>query len=162
MADEQTQTATEDKDPKWYREQIEAEKAEKADLKAQLMDQAFEMAGVDTTKGLGKTMRQHYDGSAKASEILEWAAENYEYSPTSSGPASNPQSAQDFMNQTIHQAHERQGDVGGTGAGQTDQPVDALRARIAQAEQDKDWPTAVSLKNQLMVEMAAKGQTIGR
>lgn len=155
--DPSTDNSSEDsKDPKWYRDQLAKEQAEKKDLAEKVLSQAFQMAGIDTSKGLGATMRKHYDGEADAAAIQRWAAENYEWTPPKSDGGGIPP-AQDTLNQTINQGEERQEEVGGSGGGQSSTD-DQLRAQIAQAEKDKNWSESIRLKQILTARMVQSGQ----
>ena len=149
-----TEPTNEDKDPKWYREQIEAEKAEKAQLKSQLVDQAFEMAGINPTAGLGKTMREMYGsvgGEPTKAAVLTFAKEKFEYEPPPAAQGSTP--VQQIVNETVEQAQGRV-DAATAAATPTDPPEggDTLEARIAEAEKlaatSGDWGPVISLKNQ--------------
>lgn len=69
---------------KQLRKQITEQGAHIADLKAKLVGQGFAHLGIDTTKGIGATMRRTFEADADADvdKLADWLAENFEWKPT--------------------------------------------------------------------------------
>jgi aminopeptidase N len=69
--------------PAELRAAYKREKAENKKLKAQLMDNAYRQAGLDTSGGLGKAIARLYEGEPDAEAILAYAKEEFGYEQAS-------------------------------------------------------------------------------
>jgi hypothetical protein len=69
--------------PKPLREAYNRIKDENRRLKAEVMLSAYEGAGLDPTKGLGKAIAKEYDGEPSKEALLEFAKTEYGYEPPS-------------------------------------------------------------------------------
>lgn len=131
-----TETTEPSDGPKQLREALKTEKARTAKLTKQLMGQAYEDAGLDPEKGLGKAIAKEYKGDPTEEALLEYAKTEYDYEKPEA--PDNPQA------QTIADEQKKLDNVQTTStstAPLTDQ--DALQ----KASIDKDPVTAGRIKS---------------
>lgn len=155
MADDTTSPA--ENTPEWFRSTIDRQKAEVTELRGKLMDRTFAAVGIDTSKGLGKTMRETYDGDDDPEALKAWAAEKFEWTPPSAPPAEGQTPAQMAAQTVVTEGQERL-EQATTSASTVEPPptgtLAELKAKIAEAEAKGDWSTSVSLKRQWTQELA--------
>lgn len=146
--------------PKALREALERQKAENAELRGKLRQSAFREVGIDTTTGLGKTMAEFYDGDADPDAIRQFATERFEWKPPEPKPGDEPPETpgkgelRKEVTEQVVEAGERI-DKTVEKATSTD-GVDDLDAKIAEAEANKDWQTAMKLKALKTRQIAVK------
>lgn len=137
-ATETTTQATEadEKDPAWYREEIKRRDAKISTLTKQAFKSAYKEAGIDTSKGLGAKIAEHFDGDPDVEQIREFA-KGYEY------PL--PESAAEAKVESVHTTTESIEETVTESI-----PVEAgdLTQRIAQAQADEQWDVAAELEMQ--------------
>jgi hypothetical protein len=123
--------------PAELRAAYKREKAENKKLKAQLMETAYQQAGLDTSSGLGKAIARLYDGEPDTESILAYAKEEfgYEQTPTPENPAQPVIQQQQATLDAINQ-------VGTPVNPQTE--IEAL----VEAEKSGDFVTAGAIKAQ--------------
>jgi len=68
--------------PRQLRDALKRSQANEARLTKQLMGSAYTEAGLDTESGLGKAIAKEYKGEPTSEGILEYALEEYGYTPT--------------------------------------------------------------------------------
>jgi len=147
MADDQNPAGTEpeDKDPKWYRETLARKDAEIAVLTDTMTNQLFSSVGIDTSRGLGKTMRENYNGDMSRDALLAYAKDSYEWEPPKAAAVVDPAAA--AANAAI---------VAGLGRIATaGQPAGSITPneigdQITAAEAKGDWTEAIRLKTQVL------------
>jgi hypothetical protein len=123
-------------------------------LRGTLLDQSFKYLGIDHSKGIGKTMRENYQGEASDEAIRKWATENYEYK--FSEPQQQPTPGQQLGE---HIASQQQGIEEGT-SGSTSANPKSLQDQIAEAEAAGNWTQALNLKSQLLMDQASRAQGV--
>lgn len=143
-ADPPANTPTEAQEPAWYRDQIEAAKAENSELQKQLnrqkvalMEAAFEKVGLDPTKGIGKAVAKAWEGEPDADAIRQYAIEDWDWEPPAEAGQGHPLAGE------INAAQQR---VNGAVQGAEGVPVEQIDLDIAQAEERGDFASAMSLK----------------
>ena len=131
----------EDKDPKWYRDQLKAykqklsEKDEKiTSLGSQLMQAVVREVGLDVTQGPGKAVADFYQGDPEPSQVRDFAIQ-YGWQPPT--PAAEGPAAQ------VREAQQRIGGV--VGGAKPAEPVE-IADQVRKAEAEGDWVTALRLK----------------
>lgn len=140
-AQTQTDDGTEEKDPKWYREQLAAKDEALADkekeankLRVKLLESTFKEVGIDPAKGLGKAIAADYDGEADAEALRNFAIEKWDWEPpTSENPIAGA-------------VTEAQGRVSAAVKDATSAPTEQIDLDIAQAEERGDFASAMALK----------------
>lgn len=144
-------SGSKEKDPAWYRQQIEEKNAENKALRETIRNQMFDsIPGLDRTKGIGKTMTDTYDGELNKGAFLEWAEERFEFKPSTEGGGQNtPDPTAQNVNGIVSQSQQRQEQA--VEGGQSLNPPSDLAERIAKAEAEGDYATAISLKTQSLL-----------
>lgn len=139
-----------DKDPKWYRETIARKDQELETAQAQIKSLRFEQLGVDTTKGLGKTMFETFQGVPEDVDSLrEWAADKFEWAPKAPEATTDATQQQNVQNRQEASTHDRIDEVTTDGGNRPDKSDTAdLDKKIAEAEEGGDMQTAIALKVQ--------------
>lgn len=128
--------------PQELRAAYKREKAENKKLKAQLMDKAYEDAGLDTASGLGKAIAKLYDGEPDTESILAYAKEEFGYEQTK-----QPENPAQPVIQQQQTALDTINTVGTPVDPQTE--VEAL----AKAEAEGDFETAGAIKAQQLARL---------
>lgn len=133
-----TDEGGEQKDPAWYRDQIERKDAQLAEQtktinrqRVALMEQTFETVGLDPAVGLGKAIAEKYDGEPDADALRQFAIDEYQWEPPA--PVENEIVAgQERVNTAV------------AGTERVDQRQ--IDLDIADAESRGDFASAVALK----------------
>lgn len=156
---DQTSQQPAENTPEWFRSTIERQKAENAELRGKLMDRTFQAVGIDTTKGIGKTMRDLYDGDDDPEALKSWAAEKFEWAPQAGNQSTGHTAEQTAAQQVVAESQDRV-EKATEGAQSVDPPpagsLAELKAKVAEAEAKGDHATAISLKRQWTQELARK------
>lgn len=139
--------------PRELREHADRLEAENRSLRDTLLNVAFDKAGIsDTSKGLGKTMREAYKGDPEASAIAAWAKENYDWQPPAPPPPAPTPGQQ--LGEEIATAQQRIDTATGDA---TPANPNTIEAQIVEAEKRGDFVTSIALKSQqLMAKMAGR------
>ena len=124
------------------RKQLENSLAEVKELKADKRKRAFDDAGLDTTKGLGKAIHQVYEGEATKEAVVEFAKSEYDWTP--------PVSDEHPQAQQIQTEQARADQLTDT-AGSVAPPSTA--DQLAKAEAEGDYRTAMAIKSQQVESM---------
>lgn len=124
--------------------------AKRADVaEAKLKRQAFQLAGVDPDKGVGKLLFAQYEGDEfTAKEVTDLFSENEVALPKSDkDDGDDPTPVPGERTDAEKAAAEAQAKIDGTleASGPNDPPTP--QAKIAKAEADGDWREAIALKN---------------
>ena len=137
-----TEETAPDDNPKGMRKQIEAQAAEIKELKAGRRAEAFDKAGFDTDKGLGKAIEKEYTGELTADAVKAYAVSEYSWEPPST--SENPQ---------VGQIADEQGklDQIGQAAGSIAEPTQG--EVLAKAEAEGDYVTTMAIKGQQVADM---------
>jgi hypothetical protein len=122
--------------PKEFRENFDRVTEENKVLKETLRSTAFQSAGLDPAKGVGKAVATLYDGFDPA-EITRIATEEFEWTPQTAAASSTEQQ--------VAEATGRVNQV--MGSSQSVQPQE-LETAIADAEREGRWSDAIALKMQ--------------
>jgi len=148
MTDPATPEPTDPKEPAWYRDQMDVMKAENKALKDTMLSMAFSQAGIDTAKGLGKTMRDTYEGDADVAKILAHAKDRFEWAPPPTAPT------EPIVDPATAAAHQNM--MGGlgrlTGAPLQSALPNDVGDQIAAAEKAGNWTEAMRLKNTVLAQ----------
>jgi len=145
MSDDTAEQATptddggESNNVKRMREQIESLKAENDTLNGRVRRTAFEAAGLDPERGIGKAVFQTYDGEATAENIREFASSEYDWKPSQQA--------------TIDPAQQRARALGQMGT------TEEAKDRLQQADQksaEGNWSEAGRLKDSELLAIAQK------
>ena len=143
-ADPPAPPSGDDKEPAWYREQIDAKTAENAELvkqinrqKVHLMASAFEKIGLDPTKGIGKAVAHGWEGDADPEAIKEYAIKDWDWEPPADKGQGSPIAGE------ITSAQQR---VSAAVQGAESTPTEQIDLDIAAAEERGDFAAAVTLK----------------
>jgi hypothetical protein len=130
----------EDKDPAWYRDQMDRKDAQLKDQakqinrqRVQLMEGAFDEVGLDPTKGLGKAIAEKYEGDPKADDLRSYAIEEYSWEPP----------VDDSLQSAVVDAQERVTEAVNAA---TPAPASPIDIQIADAEERGDFAGTMSLK----------------
>lgn len=140
--------------PKELREHAERLEAENKSLRDTLLNVAFDKAGIgDTSKGLGKTMREAYKGEPEATAIAAWAKEHYDWQPPAAEPTTPTPTPNQQLGEEIAGAQQRiEAAIGDA----TPADPNTIDAQIVEAEKRGDFVTSLALKSQkLMAKMVA-------
>lgn len=148
MSDEVTtdQNESGENTPAWYRDAIARKDEQITTLRGKLLETQFKAAGVDTSKGLGKTMFESWPGDQipeSIEDIHTWAAERFEWSPAAGQQQTDPIQGQV---QQQAQAHDRMNDAAGAGQSVDSDDVARLTKKIGEAEAKSDFATAFKLR----------------
>lgn len=129
----------EEKDPKWYRDEIDRRDEKIKELekennrnRVRLLESTFEKVGLDPSKGLGKAIAERYEGEPDADALRTFAIEAYQWEPPTQSPA-------ELVN-------EAQGRVSGAVGEAESAPTQEVDLQIAQAEERGDFASAIQLK----------------
>lgn len=149
MSDEieavETDEATEDRDPAWYRDQLAKKDKKIAEQEGQintqrvrLMERTFKDVGLDPTTGLGKAIAKEYQGEPDPEALRNYAVEEYNWEPPAES-APNPIGAE------IAQAQARVSQAMTSAEASPANPIDL---QIADAEKRGDFASSITLKMQ--------------
>ena len=142
---ENEETQAEEEAPKetgsGLRAKLEETLAENKRLKQNELNRAFDAAGLDPTKGLGKAIAKEYDGEASAEAVTAYAKSEYEWEPTA--PV-------DPQVQQIQQGHAQLDQVAETAGSVAQLTPQEL---LAKAEAEGDVQTSMAIKGQQVAEM---------
>ena len=126
------------------RKQLEKALAQNKANETIIRSAAFEAAGIDTSKGLGKAISQVYDGDPTKDAILEFASKEYDHVPTPVGQQPHPQAAQIALG---HAQLDQMGNV----AGSVEQTT--RRERLATAQVEGDFAAQGRIQSAQMQDM---------
>lgn len=115
------------------RDEIDRLKTENRDLRKTAMESAFQQAGFDTAEGVGKLLYQTYKGDPTAAAVAAFAQEEYGLDTQPVAP-----SEQGEFEERLDQIQ----------AGSVSVTPQEMVDRIAAAERDGDWQSAIALKAQ--------------
>ena len=140
-AETSTTPEGEDKDPKWYRDEIDRRDEKIKELekennrnRVRLLEKTFEALELDPTKGLGKAIAEKYEGEPDVDALRTFAIEEYQWEPPTQTPAQSVNEAQARVSGAVNEAESA--------------PTQEIDLQIAQAEEKGDFASAVSLKVQ--------------
>jgi hypothetical protein len=129
-------------EPRQLREALDRKTTEAAAQADLIKDMAFKLAGVDITKGIGKTARSHYDGELSEEAIRDYMRDSFEWT----GPQQTPPGQ--VLGQQIAEAQNRIQDTGQGPGTQSGNNEASLQVQIDEAEAKGDWKTAMAKKKE--------------
>jgi len=119
--------------------ETEAEREKNASLTNQLMEGVWDKVGLDPKQGLGLAIAEQYDGAPTVEALGEFASKYGHTMPEAQTPATEIAQAQATL------------DVAASSAGSVAVPSSA--DDLAKAEAEGDYATAMSIKNQRLLEL---------
>lgn len=105
--------------------------------KVHLLERAFDEAGLDPTKGVGKAVAKEYEGDPTKDAIQAFAREEYGWEPTP-----------EQTNEMAAAVTEAQGRVSGVTATGVSTPTQEIDLDIASAEKAGNFAESIRLKMQ--------------
>ncbi|NIS14587.1 MAG: hypothetical protein GWN97_22450 [Thermoplasmata archaeon] len=141
MTDDVTNTTDSSDGPKQLREAYERAQARIAELESQARSTAFEKAGLDPSKGIGKAVAALYDGDPSPDAIVEFAKTEFDWEPTGT-------QAQTDKERMVAQAQDRLDQVQAASSQVTAPDESTIDDQIATAESEGNWNAAMQLKMQ--------------
>lgn len=142
---QETEPVTDETTPAGLRATIERLQAEVRDKDALIRKQAFQLAGIDPDKGMGKAIAATFDGEPTAEAILAYAKEEFEFEPAAAGSIGNT-NGDPPVTDKVEKAQATVDALGAHSTGGGGEPVD-LDGRIAAAEAAGRWDEAIALKS---------------
>lgn len=152
--------------PEWYRANIERVSAENKELKGKLREGMFKQVGLhDTSKGLGKTMADAYDGDLDPEAFKAWAAERFEWQPPQAGNGEQQQQTpEQVAAQTVVSESQGRVEQATQTATSTETPpsgsIQELKAQIAEAEAAGNYVDTIRLKREWTQRIAQQQQPL--
>jgi len=129
------------------REQLKDRDTKISERDATIRSQAFQLAGVDPTKGIGKAIAASYEGDLTAQAIKDYAKSEFEVelktvAPTTDAPVIT-EDGDDPDAATVAAKQAEADKIAAQGAPITDETPDQ---RIARHETDGNWDAAIDEK----------------